>query len=137
MIADLVPWVDQHFRTVPNADGRAMAGLSMGGIQTLNTALNNLSTFHHVGVFGSGWFNQADRQWFYDNRQDVIAAINKQLKVFDWGWGAVDFAKPGAIEITDYLKSRGVKLTTTENQGGHDWRTWRDDLHRFAQMIFR
>ena len=67
----------------------------------------------------------------------VIASLNKQLKVFDWGWGAVDFAKPGAVEITDYLKSQGVKLTTTENQGGHDWRTWREDLHRFAQMIFR
>jgi enterochelin esterase-like enzyme len=137
MMTDIVPWIDGHFRTIANADNRAMAGLSMGGIQTLNTALNNLGSFHYVGVFGSGYFNQADRQWFYDNRTDVIASLNKQLKVFDWGWGAVDFAKPGAVEMTNYLKSLGVRLTTTENQGGHDWRTWRADLHRFAQLIFR
>jgi enterochelin esterase family protein len=137
MMTDILPWIDRTFRTIPNADNRAMAGLSMGGIQTLNTALNNLGSFHYVGVFGSGWFNQADRQWFYDNRKDVIASLNKQLKVFDWGWGAVDLARPGAVEITDYFKSQGVKLTTTEHQGGHDWRTWREDLHRFAQMIFR
>lgn len=137
MITDLVPWIDAHYRTIADADHRAMAGLSMGGIQTLNTALNNLGTFRYVGIFGSGYFTQADRQWFYDNRKDVIARLNAELKVFDWGWGAVDFAKPGAVEITDYLKSQGVKLTTTENQGGHDWRTWREDLHRFAQALFR
>lgn len=137
MMTDLIPWVDHHFRTIPNGDNRAMAGLSMGGIQTLNTALNNLGTFNYVGVFGSGWFGQADRQWFYDNKKDVIAKLNAHLKVFDWGWGGADFAKPGAVEITTYLKSQGVKLTTTENQGGHDWRTWREDLHRFAQKLFR
>jgi enterochelin esterase family protein len=137
MISDVIPWIDAHFRTMADADNRAMAGLSMGGIQTLNTALSNLGAFHHVGVFGSGWFTQADRQWFYDNKKDVIASLNQALKVFDWGWGAVDFARPGAVEITDYLKSQGVRLTTTENQGGHDWRTWREDLHRFAQKIFR
>jgi len=137
MMTDIIPWVEKTFRTVPNGDSRAMAGLSMGGIQTLNTALNNLNAFHYVGVFGSGWFNQADRQWFYDNKKDVIGSLNKQLKVFDWGWGAVDFAKPGAVEITEYLKSQGVKLTTTEHQGGHDWRTWREDLHRFAQLLFK
>lgn len=137
MITDLVPWIDTHFRTIADADHRAMAGLSMGGIQTLNTALGNLGTFRYVGIFGSGYFTQADRQWFYDNRKDAIARLNAELKVFDWGWGAVDFARPGAVEITDYLKSQGVRLTTTENQGGHDWRTWREDLHRFAQKLFR
>ena len=137
MMDDIIPWIDRTFRTIPNGANRAMAGLSMGGIQTLNTALNHLDAFDYVGVFGSGWFTQADRQWFYDNKKDVIAKLNRELTVFDWSWGAVDFAKPGAVEITDYLKSQGVKLTTTENQGGHDWRTWRNDLHRFAQLIFR
>jgi enterochelin esterase family protein len=137
MMTDIIPWTDRSFRTIPNADNRAMAGLSMGGIQTLNVGLNNLNAFHSLGVFSSGWFNQADRQWFYDNKKDVIPNLNKQLKVFDWGWGGADFAKPGAVEITEYLKSKGVKLTTTENQGGHDWRVWREDLHRFAQLLFR
>jgi enterochelin esterase family protein len=137
MMTDIIPWVERTFRTIPGADHRAMAGLSMGGIQTLNVGLSHLDAFRYLGVFGSGWFSQADRQWFYDNKKDVIARLNDRLTVFDWSWGAADFAKPGAVEITDYLKSQGVRLTTTENQGGHDWRTWREDLHRFAQMIFR
>ena len=114
-----------------------MAGLSMGGIQTLNVGLNNLGTFRYLGIFSSGWFNQNDRQWFYDHKQDVIARMNKELKLFYWSWGGADFAKPGAVELTEYLKSKGVKLVSYENQGGHDWRVWREDLHRFAPMLFR
>lgn len=137
MMTDIIPWVEKHFRVIANPDNRAMAGLSMGGIQTLNTNFANIGAFRYIGVFGSGYFSQADRQWFYDNKQAEIARLNKELKVFDWGWGAVDFAKPGAVEITDYLKAKGVNLTTTENQGGHDWRTWREDLNRFAPKLFR
>jgi enterochelin esterase family protein len=114
-----------------------MAGLSMGGIQTLNTSLSNLGTFRYVGVFGSGWFRQEDRQWFYDNKQDVVARLNRELKLFWWGWGYTDFARPGAMEITDHLKSKGVKLFTRETPGGHDWRNWRDNLHEFAPLLFR
>lgn len=137
MMTDIIPYVERTFRVAPGADNRAMAGLSMGGIQTLNTSLSNLGAFRYVGVFGSGWFQQADRQWFYDNRQDVIARLNKELKAFWWGWGYTDFARPGATEITNYLKSKGVRLTTRETPGGHDWRNWRDNLHEFAPLLFR
>ena len=137
MINDVIPFVEKNFRTARGPENRAMAGLSMGGIQTLNVGLNNLGTFRYLGIFSSGWFNQNDRQWFYDHKQDVIARMNKELKLFYWSWGGADFAKPGAVELTEYLKSKGVKLVSYENQGGHDWRVWREDLHRFAPMLFR
>lgn len=137
MIDDIIPFVEANFRTISDPEHRAMAGLSMGGIQTLNTSLSNLGTFRYVGVFGSGWFRQEDRQWFYDNRQNTIARLNKDLKLFWWGWGYTDFARPGAMEITDYFKSKGVNLITRETPGGHDWRNWRDNLHEFAPLLFR
>lgn len=137
MMTDIIPFVESRFRVIADPNSRAMAGLSMGGIQTLNTSLNNLGTFRYVGIFGSGWFNQADRQWFYDNRQDVIGRLNRELKVFWWGWGYTDFARPGAEEITDYFKSRGVRLSTRVTPGGHVWRNWRDNLHEFAPLLFR
>lgn len=137
MMTDIIPFVEANFRTISTPEGRAMAGLSMGGIQTLNTSLSNLGTFRYVGIFGSGWFNQADRQWFYDNRQAEVARLNDALRLFWWGWGHTDFARPGSLEITGYLASQGVKLTTRETPGGHDWRNWRDNLHEFAQLLFR
>ena len=137
MMTDIIPFVEKNFRVIATPEKRAMAGLSMGGIQTLNTSLSNLGTFRYVGVFGSGWFQQQDRQWFYDHKQDVIARLNHELKLFWWGWGATDFARPGAIEITDYLKGKGVSLQTRETPGGHDWRNWRDNLHISASMLFQ
>ncbi len=137
LTADIIPFVESHFRALADPDNRAMAGLSMGGVQTLNTSLSNLGTFRYVGIFGSGWFLQPDRQWFYDHKQDVIARLNAELKLFWWGWGHTDFARPGALEITDYFKSKGVRLTTRETPGGYDWRNWRDNLHEFAPLLFR
>ncbi|MFY7836283.1 MAG: alpha/beta hydrolase [Novosphingobium sp.] len=137
MMADIIPFVERNFRVIATPDQRAMAGLSMGGIQTLNTSLSNLGTFHYVGVFGSGWFRQEDRQWFYDNKQDAVARLNHELKLFWWGWGYTDFARPGAMEITDHLRSKGVKVFTRETPGGHDWRNWRDNLHEFVPLLFQ
>lgn len=136
MMDEVIPFVESHFRVIADQDHRAMAGLSMGGIQTLNTSLSHLDQFRYVGIFGSGWFRQEDRQWFYDNRKDEIARLNDELDVFWWGWGYTDFARPGAMEITDYLRSQGVELTTCETPGGHDWRNWRDNLHEFAPLLF-
>lgn len=136
MMDEVIPFVESHFRVIADQDHRAMAGLSMGGIQTLNTSLSHLDQFRYVGIFGSGWFRQEDRQWFYDNRKDEIARLNDELDVFWWGWGYTDFARPGAMEITDYLRSQGVELTTSETPGGHDWRNWRDNLHEFAPLLF-
>lgn len=137
MTADIIPFIEQNYRTIADPEHRAMAGLSMGGIQTLNTSLSNLGAFRYVGIFSSGWFRQADRQWFYDHKQDTISRLNKELKLFWWGWGYTDFARPGAMEITDYFKTKGVKLTTVESAGGHDWRNWREYLNAFAPLLFR
>jgi enterochelin esterase family protein len=91
-----------------------------------------------VGVFSSGWFNPADRQWWYDHKAaDVVPRLNKELKVFWWGWGATDFAKPGAVELVDYFKSKGVKIITRESAGGHDWRNWRLYFYEFAPLLFK
>jgi len=138
MMTDIIPFVQRSFRTIETPEGRAMAGLSMGGVQTLNTSIaSNLGTFRYVGIFSSGWFLQEDRQFFYDHNQDTIARMNKELKLFWWGWGHTDFAAPGAIELTSYFKSKGVKLTATESPGGHDWRNWRLYLSEFAPLLFR
>jgi len=55
-----------------------------------------------------------------------------------WGWGKVDFLQANAVKTVDYLKSKGVRFTTThESAGGHDWRCWRDYLNQFAPLLFK
>ena len=57
--------------------------------------------------------------------------------MFWWGWGAVDFLQPSAVETVAYLKSKGVKLTEVQTPGGHDWRNWRLYLNDFAPLLFK
>ena len=59
---DVVPYVEQHYRVVADAQHRALAGLSMGGIQTLNISLTNPGFFAYIGVFSSGWFGDMRSQ---------------------------------------------------------------------------
>lgn len=137
LTSDIIPFVEKTYRTIPDADHRGMAGLSMGGIQTLNAGVSNLDKFRYIGIFSSGYFFKRDRDWYYENRAPKEAPQMKNLKVFYWGWGHTDFARDGAMDMTSYLKSKGVKLTTLESPGGHDWRNWRLYFHEFAPLLFR
>jgi len=71
------------------------------------------------------------------DKQATLATLNQRWKVFWWGWGAVDFLQPSAVETVAYLKSKGVKLTEVQTPGGHDWRNWRLYLNDFAPLLFK
>ena len=65
MLKDIIPHVEATYRTLPNPDNRALSGLSMGGIQTLNVGLHHLGTFRYLAVMSSGWISESDRDFFY------------------------------------------------------------------------
>ena len=69
MIDDIIPLVQARYRTLANPENRALSGLSMGGIQTLNIGLHHLGTFRYVVVMSSGWISEDDRQFFYKTRR--------------------------------------------------------------------
>jgi len=137
LTSDIIPFIEKTYRTKADADNRALAGLSMGGVQTLNAGLSNLDKFRYIGVFSSGFFTTPNFQWWVDNRAAREVPQMKGLKAFYWGWGRTDFARPGAVQMTDYLKGQGVKLTTVESPGGHDWRNWRLYFNEFAPLLFK
>ncbi|ODS52916.1 MAG: hypothetical protein ABS36_15785 [Acidobacteria bacterium SCN 69-37] len=133
---DIVPWVQRTFRAVDAGGSRAIAGLSMGGQQTITVSMSRPDMFKYVGVFSIG---QADntRETFYADKLPNLSTING-WNVHWWAWGHVDFLQPDAVKTVDYLKSKGVKFTTTrETAGGHDWRVWRDYLHEFVPLLFK
>jgi len=137
MLKDIIPFVETHYRVKPTPESRALSGLSMGGIQTLNTGLHNLGTFRYVAVMSSGWISEEDRQFFYKTEAAKIPTYNSKLKLFWWGWGQTDIARENGIKVIEQFKKDGVKIETMETPGGHEWANWRIYLHEVAPKLFR
>ena len=137
MMKDIIPFIDSTYRTVATPDARALSGLSMGGIQTLNVGLHNLGTFRWVVVMSSGWTTEQDREFFYKAEAAQIPKYNATLKLFWWGWGETDMARPNGLAVIEKFKSLGVKIETRESPGGHEWPNWRLYLYEVAPKLFR
>lgn len=137
LLHDIIPFVESHYRTLADPEHRALGGLSMGGIQTLNIGLHNLGTFRSLVVMSSGWF-PADRAAFFSGPDATrIPAYSTQLKLFWWGWGATDIARENALACIARFKEAGVHLQTEETGDGHEWKNWRLYLSQVAPILFR
>jgi enterochelin esterase-like enzyme len=134
MFNDLIPMVQSKFRALTRRDDRAMAGLSMGGMQTFLTALPHLDRFAYIGGFSPGVPRTA-----FDMAYKDPAAFNKQVKLLWLGTGTVEKAhNPNIFELHQALDKAGVKSVYFESQGtAHEWLTWRRDLNQFAPRLFR
>jgi len=137
MLKDIIPFVEANYRTMGTPETRALSGLSMGGIQTLNIGLHNLGTFRYLAVMSSGWISEQDRDFFYTSEAARIPKYNSTLKLFWWGWGETDIARANGLAVIEKFKSQGVKIETRETPGGHTWDNWRLYLSEVAPRLFR
>lgn len=137
MLDDIIPFVEANYRTLATPEGRALSGLSMGGIQTLNIGLTHLGAFRYVAVMSSGWVSPEDRQFFYTSQADRIPAYNDELTLFWWGWGETDIARENGLDVIETFRKHGVRIETRESPGGHTWDNWRLYLHEVAPKLFR
>jgi enterochelin esterase family protein len=145
MIKEIIPMVDSTYRTIPDRDHRAMAGLSMGGMQTFQVTMNHLDTFSYIGGFsgaGAGFVfgaNKLDPKTAYNGVLSDPAAFNKRVHLV---WLGVGTAEPermhtGLISFNEFLQQAGIKHVFYESPGtAHEWQTWRRDLHLFAPLLF-
>jgi len=137
----IIPFVEQNYRVKTDANSRALAGLSMGGIQTLYAGVNNTDLFSYLGVFSSGWIQPmqkelAESQYlFMKNHADKI---NSNLKLF---WisqgGKEDIAWKNCQTMISNFDEMKIKYTYSEYPGGHSWPVWRNNLFNFAQQLFK
>ncbi len=135
---DIIPFIDQTFRTKANREGRAMAGLSWGGKQSFDIALTNLDKFSHLGAFSGAIFSLAngDITKTYDGVFGNAANVNKQLKTIFIGTGTEE--NLGSKAVHEKLDAAGVKNVYYESQGtAHEWLTWRRCLNQFVPLIFK
>jgi enterochelin esterase-like enzyme len=136
-IKELIPMVDATFRTVPDREHRAMAGLSMGSGQTLTIGLNNLDTFSYLGIFSRRPWS-AEEFGRFDSVFADAEAFNKKVKLFWWGAGTAEEGIYHATKATlADLAKVGIKSVFVEFPGtSHEWQTWRKSLYDLAQRLF-
>lgn len=144
LFGECIPFVEQNFRVNKNKDSRALAGLSMGGIQTLNACIAHPEYFSYIGVFSSGWWAQprsssgqgTEKQYeFLKAHKDEI---NKGFKQFWFSMGGKeDIAYRNCQVMLKRFDEIGIKYTYFETPGGHTWPVWRESLYRFAPLLFK
>jgi enterochelin esterase-like enzyme len=138
LLNEIIPFTENNFRALTDRDHRAMAGLSWGGFQTFQIALNNLDKFSHIGGFsGAGMFNpQTQLNIVYNGVFSDPDAFNKKVHAFFLGIGTEEGQHMKAL--SDALKRAGIKNTYYESEGtAHEWLTWRRCLYQFAPLLFQ
>ena len=148
---DIMPYVEKHYRTIADRNHRAIAGLSMGGSQTLNIAIPHLSKFAYVGVYSSGVVGGLPRpaapgapaappraNWEEDHKTALDdAAARKGLKLFWFATGKDDRVLASTQKTVEMFQKHGFSPVMHETSGGHTWLNWRDYLNEFTPKLFQ
>jgi enterochelin esterase family protein len=145
-VTDIMPYAETHYRVIADRQHRAIAGLSMGGSQTLNIAIPHLDKFAYIGVFSSGLIagllgTQAQApgaSWEQLHQAELDnAAAKKGLKLVWFSTGADDQLIATSKSTVDLLKKHGFNAVFQESPGGHTWINWRNYLNEFAPQLFQ
>lgn len=147
MTQALIPFIDKTFRTLPDRDHRAMAGLSMGGMQTFQVTLDHLNLFSYIGGFsGAGGFQmmrgdqKIDMKTAFNGEFADPAAFAKRVHLLWIGVGTDEppMMKTGIEKLHTALDEAKVQHIFYESPGtNHEWQTWRRDLKDFAPRLFQ
>jgi enterochelin esterase family protein len=133
LLAEVVPRVEGEYLVNKDRESRAIAGLSMGGSESLLTGLNNLDKFAWVGAFSSGGITEQFEKEF----AGLDAKTSQQLKLLWIACGTEDHLIEINRKLRAWLSSQGVKHQDIETPGMHTWMVWRRNLTEFATILFR
>jgi len=130
LLDDLIPYIESNYRVIPDQAHRAMAGLSMGGMQTHSIVVANPDKFSYVGMFSSGTFSPTEIK--------DIDSFKKEVKVVFMSFGGREKGSVNigpAAEEWNKVGIKGVSYISPET--AHEWQSWRRSLHEFAPLLFR
>ncbi|MDL2278359.1 esterase [Parabacteroides sp. OttesenSCG-928-G07] len=142
IVKDIIPFVEKNFRVIANSDNRAIAGLSMGCLQTQITAMTNPELFKYIGCFSLGIHFNDD--FAKISNEILIPAYDRNLnamknfnKLFYVACGTEDFCFEGVQELRKKLDEHNFKYVYNETGGGHTWANWRLYLEDYAPRLFK
>ncbi len=132
LLNDLIPFIEKTYPVLQDREHRAIAGLSMGGGQSLNFGLGNLDVFAWVGAFSAAP-NTKPPEELAPNPAETKA----KLKLLWISCGASDGLITFSKQTHDYLKAHGVPHVYSIEPGGHDFKVWKNGLYQFSQLLFK
>lgn len=133
LFTEVMPQVEGEYRVIKDRNSRAIAGLSMGGAESLLNGLNNLDRFAWVGAFSSGGMPDD----FEKDFPGLDAKANQQIRLLWIACGTEDRLITVNRNLREWLKTKGVQHTDIETPGMHTWLVWRRNLAEFAGLLFR
>ena len=144
MVADIVPYIESHYNVIKKREGRAVAGLSMGGGQSFFIGLRNIDVFANIGIFSSGLLGGSGAGMAaFDPEEQMPGLISNpakynKLDLFYISCGEQDNRITGTKQFVDQLNGLGYKNVFYETYpGGHEWKVWRRNLSSFVQKVFK
>jgi len=134
---EIVAWTDSVFLTIPRKNARAVAGLSMGGLNSLTISMNNPEMFDYIGLFSPATPARAlEKADVYANVDAKLARQAAGKPALYWlGIGREDFLYEANVEFRRQLDAAGMNYIYHESEDGHVWKNWRDYLPVFLQLI--
>lgn len=133
LLQEVMPAVERNFHALADRDSRAIAGLSMGGAESLLTGLNTLDKFAWIGAFSSGGLESDYAKDF----PKLDAQANSQLRLLWIACGTEDGLIGPNRKFRGWLETKGVHFTPIETPGMHTWLVWRRNLAAFAPLLFK
>jgi enterochelin esterase family protein len=133
LLNEVMPQAEKAYKILSKPEARAIAGLSMGGSESLTVGLNHPERFAWIGAFSSGGLNTNYSAEF----PTLDAKANKQLRLLWIACGKEDFLLDSNKKFVEWLNSKGVPPTWVETPGAHSFRVWRRNLAAFAPLLFQ
>jgi enterochelin esterase family protein len=138
LLKEIMPLVKQQYPLSEKREEHAIAGLSMGGAETLLNGLNHVDEFAYVGGFSSGGLGQDNFGPSFPGVTPQSAAdINAKLKLLWISCGTEDGLFDPNQKFIAWLKGQGVNVHAVQTPGMHAWMVWRDNLSNFAPLLFQ
>lgn len=143
---EIVEFIDANFRTLPQKENRALAGLSMGGFHSLTISKEFPELFDYVGLFSAATHRTLNKEGFIkcdkpEINRDYEGKISRQfadgLKLYWIGIGKDDFLYESNVDYRKMLDNASLPYEYYESEGGHTWRNWRDYIKIFSQKLFK
>lgn len=138
---DVVHHIDSCFRTIPDKEHRAIAGMSMGGLKSMYISARNPDAFDYVGMFSPLHLAPArhgDHAWFYSKLRSLLEVQFEDAPlVYDIETGRSDLLYPGIKRFCGHLERSGYEFDFNEYQGGHDWDVWQKAFCNFMGLVFK
>jgi enterochelin esterase family protein len=132
LIDEVMPLVEKDYNVIANREARAIAGLSMGGSESLLTGLNRLDKFAWVASFSAGGLSDD----FAADFPQLDASANEKLRLLWIACGTEDRLIAVNRKIVEWLKGRDIHVTQIETPGMHTWMVWRRNLIALAPLLF-